>query len=146
MGHPRGSTAEGQGWLASYRADHADRWNAAIHHLAQPLLVFWALGLADRAGLAGPLWIGAVVGWMLLDRRAGLLAGAFGLLAWGVVGLVPPQVVGVAGLLGWSSELVGHGLVERAWPRPLHALAYVGVGPVNTAATALERLGWGTPP
>lgn len=128
-------------WLARYRADHADGWNAAIHHVAQPLLVFWAMGLADRAALAGPLWVALLAGWLLLDVRAGAVTAGFALLAWGAVGLLPAQAVGVAGLLGWGGELVGHGLVERAWPRPFHALVYIGVGPVNTAACALERFG-----
>ena len=144
--------------LASYASVHRDWRNKATHFVGIPLIVFslllllslWRVEVDDRQWtLSLAAAIVAVLGWMALDLRIGIIMGVTMAVAWyaaqamaGALGSA--QAVWIAFLVlfvgGWILQFVGHHY-EGKRPALVDNIFQAFIGPMFLVAETMVVLG-----
>jgi uncharacterized membrane protein YGL010W len=144
--------------LASYASVHRDWRNKATHFVGIPLIVFslllilslWHFEAGDRQWtLSLAVAVVAVLAWMALDLRIGIIMALTVAIAWyaaramaGALGSV--QAVWIAFLAlfvgGWILQFVGHHY-EGKRPALVDNICQAFIGPMFLVAEAMVMMG-----
>ena len=144
--------------LASYASVHRDWRNKATHFVGIPVIVFslllilslWRFEIGDRQWtLSLAVAAVAVLGWMALDLRIGIIMGVVMAVAWyaaqamaGALGSV--QAVWIAFLVlfvgGWILQFVGHHY-EGKRPALVDNIFQGFIGPMFLVAETMVMMG-----
>ena len=144
--------------LASYASVHRDWRNKATHFVGIPVIVFSLLLVLSlwRFELGGREWtmslavaIVAVLGWMALDLRIGLVMALLMAVAWfaaealaGALGSASAVWMAFIALFvgGWALQFVGHHY-EGKRPALLDNIFQGFIGPMFLVAESLVVMG-----
>lgn len=144
--------------LASYAAVHRDRRNKATHFVGIPTIVFslllilalWRLPVGG-AVITGALLMSAIaiLGWIALDLRIGLVMTVILGLLWLLAEWLSRQLgvtgtwiaFGVLFVGGWVLQFLGHHYEGRR-PALLDNIFQAFIGPMFLVAESLVALGW----
>ncbi len=133
-------TARLDSWITSYRIDHRNPVNHAVHVVCIPLIVFSSLGLLNWIPLHVALVNHAVglgdLGMVLLlaffarhDLRLALLALPFAALMIVGARYVPPLAHLALFAAAWTAQFFGHGLWEKNRPSLMSNLVSLFIAP-----------------